>query len=266
MRVALLQYPIAWADKETNIRLAEQRIAALAGKADVAVLPEMFATGFCTDHPELAETMDGDIIRRLQAVADRNGIAIVSSFICWSQEPGTRSQDNVRLVNRGFMIKPNAPIEIQDKRHLYAHGGEDKFFQPAQKRHIFEYKGVKILLLVCYDLRFPVWARNQSGYDYDILLVVANWPDIRIQYWDALIAARATENQCYIAAVNCVGEDGMGMHYNGHSVAYDTRLQPIVSFADDEEGTKIAEFDIDKLHHFREVLPLWKDRDEFELK
>ena len=266
MRVALLQYPIAWADKETNIRLAEQRIAALAGKADVAVLPEMFATGFCTDHPELAETMDGDIIRRLQAVADRNGIAIVSSFICWSQEPGTRSQDNVRLVNRGFMIKPNAPVEIQDKRHLYAHGGEDLFFQPAEERHIFEYKGVKILLLVCYDLRFPVWARNQSGYDYDILLVVANWPDIRIQYWDALIAARATENQCYIAAVNCVGDDGMGLHYNGHSVAYDTRLQPIVSFADDEEGTKIAEFDIDKLHHFREVLPLWKDRDEFELK
>ena len=266
MKIALLQYPIAWADKETNLHLAEQRIAALAGKADVAVLPEMFATGFCTDHPELAETMDGDIIRRLQAAADQSGVAVVSSFICWSQELGTRSQDNVRLVNRGFMIKPNAPIEIQDKRHLYAHGGEDIFFQPAQKRHIFEYKGVKILLLVCYDLRFPVWARNQSGNDYDIILVVANWPDIRIQYWDALIAARATENQCYIAAVNCVGDDGMGLHYNGHSVAYDTRLQPIVSFADDEEGTKIAEFDIDKLHHFREVLPLWKDVDNFTLK
>ena len=266
MKIALLQYPIAWADKETNLHLAEQRIAALAGKADVAVLPEMFATGFCTDHPELAETMDGNIIRRLQAVADQSGVAVVGSFICWSQEPGTRSQDNVRLVNRGFMIKPNAPIEIQDKRHLYAHGGEDKFFQPAEKRHIFEYKGVKILLLVCYDLRFPVWARNQSGNDYDIILVVANWPDIRIQYWDALIAARATENQCYIAAVNCVGDDGMGLHYNGHSVAYDTRLQPIVSFADDEEGTKIAEFDIDKLHHFREVLPLWKDIDNFTLQ
>ena len=266
MKIALLQYPIAWADKATNLRLTEERIAALAGKADVAVLPEMFATGFCTDHPELAETMDGDIIRRLQAAADQSGVAIVSSFICWSQAPGTKSQDNVRLVNRGFMIKPNAPIEIQDKRHLYAHGGEDKFFQPAQKRHIFEYKGVKILLLVCYDLRFPVWARNQSGSDYDIILVVANWPDIRIQYWDALIAARATENQCYIAAVNCVGDDGMGLHYNGHSVAYDTRLQPIASFADDEEGTKIADFDIAKLHHFREVLPLWKDVDKFTLQ
>ena len=282
MRVALLQYPIAWADKEANLRLAEERIAALAGKADVAVLPEMFATGFCTDHPELAETMDGDIIRRLQAAADQSGVAIVSSFICL---PATGQ----RLVNRGFMITPhsvypnreeleggsNPPslqggdgggLFVQDKRHLYAHGGEDLFFQPAQERHIFEYKGVKILLLVCYDLRFPVWARNRSGHDYDLILVVANWPDIRIQYWDALVAARATENQCYIAAVNCVGDDGMGSHYNGHSVAYDTRLQPIVHFEDNEEGTKIAEFDIAKLHHFREVLPLWQDVDNFELQ
>ena len=282
MRVALLQYPIVWADKEANLRLAEERIAALAGKADVAVLPEMFATGFCTDHPELAETMDGDIIRRLQAAANQSGVAIVSSFIC-------KPDIGQRLVNRGFMITPhsvypnreeleggsNLPslqggdggrLFVQDKRHLYAHGGEDLFFQPAQERHIFEYKGVKILLLVCYDLRFPVWARNRSGHDYDIILVVANWPDIRIQYWDALIAARATENQCYIAAVNCVGDDGMGLHYNGHSVAYDTRLQPITHFEDNEEGTKIAEFDIAKLHHFREVLPLWQDVDNFELQ
>ena len=259
MRVALLQYPIAWADKETNLRLAEERIAALAGKADVAVLPEMFATGFCTDHPELAETMDGAIMTTVQRLADQYEIAIVGSFICLPTPIA-------KLVNRGFMVVPHGEVQIQDKRHLYAHGGEDLFFQPAEERCIFEYKGVKILLLVCYDLRFPVWARNRSGYDYDIILVVANWPEVRIQYWDALIAARATENQCYIAAVNCTGEDGMGMHYNGHSVAYDTRLQPIVSFADDEEGTKIAEFDIAKLHHFREVLPLWQDVDNFELQ
>ena len=265
MRVALLQYPIAWADKETNLRMAEERIAALAGKADVAVLPEMFATGFCTDHPELAETMNGDIIRRLQAAADQSGVAIVSSFICLPIGDKAMRREAMRLVNRGFMIKPHAPIEIQDKRHLYAHGGEDLFFQPAEERHIFEYKGVKILLLVCYDLRFPVWARNQSGSDYDLILVVANWPEVRIQYWDALIAARATENQCYIAAVNMIGTDDKGLNYNGHSVAYDTRLQPIVSFADNEQGTKIADFNIEALHHFREVLPLWKDVDKFEL-
>ena len=279
MRVALLQYPIAWADKETNLRHAEEHIAALANKADVAVLPEMFATGFCTDHPELAETMDGEIMQTLQRLADQYEIAIVGSFICLPESklgkrdsevdfrPDTRRSTPItKLVNRGFMVAPHAPMQVQDKRHLYAHGGEDKFFEQATERRLFEYKGVKMLLLVCYDLRFPVWARNQSGNDYDIILVVANWPDIRIQYWDALIAARATENQCYIAAVNCVGDDGMGLHYNGHSVAYDTRLQPIVSFANDEEGTKIAEFDIAKLHHFREVLPLWKDVDNFALQ
>ena len=265
MRVALLQYPIAWADKETNLRLAEERITALAGKADVAVLPEMFATGFCTDHPELAETMNGDIIRRLQTAADQSGVAVVSSFICLPSPIANNQSPISKLVNRGFMIKPHAPIEIQDKRHLYAHGGEDLFFQPAEGRHIFEYKGVKILLLVCYDLRFPVWARNQSGSDYDLILVVANWPEVRIQYWDALIAARATENQCYIAAVNMIGTDDKELNYNGHSVAYDTRLQPIVSFADNEQGTKIADFNIEALHHFREVLPLWKDVDKFEL-
>ena len=266
MRVALLQYSIAWADKETNLRMAEEHIAALAGKADVAVLPEMFATGFCTDHPELAETMDGEIIRCLQAVADKSGVAIVSSFICLPDPRCPIPDTRTKLRNRGFMIKPHAEIEIQDKRHLYAHGGEDLFFQPAQKRHIFEYKGVKFLLLVCYDLRFPAWARNRSGSDYDVILVVANWPEARVQYWDALVAARATENQCYIAAVNMVGTDDKGLNYNGHSVAYDTRLQPIVSFADNEESTKIADFDIDALHHFREVLPLWKDIDNFELR
>ena len=274
MRVALLQYPIAWADKPINLRLVEQRIAALAGKADVAVLPEMFATGFCTDHPELAETMDGQIMQTMQRLSDQYDIAIVGSFICLPQSPleqrplsnSAASIISQKLVKRGFMVTPHAEVQIQDKRHLYAHGGEDKFFERATNRTVFEYKGVKMQLLVCYDLRFPAWARNHSGYDYDILLVVANWPDIRIQYWDALVAARATENQCYIAAVNCVGDDGMGLHYNGHSVAYDTRLQPIVSFADDEEGTRIAHFDIQKLHHFREVLPLWKDVDNFLLQ
>ena len=265
MKIALLQYTIAWADKETNLRMAEEHIAALAGKADVAVLPEMFATGFCTNHPELAETMDGEIIRRLQTVADKSGVAIVSSFICLPDSRHSIPNAPAKLCNRGFMIKPHAKIEIQDKRHLYAHGGEDLFFQPAQKRHIFEYKGVKFLLLVCYDLRFPAWARNRSGSDYDVILVVANWPEVRVQYWDTLVAARATENQCYIAAVNMVGIDDKELNYNGHSVAYDTRLQPIVSFANNEEGTKIADFDLDALHHFREVLPLWKDVDSFEI-
>jgi len=247
-----LQYPIAWEDKAQNVALAIRRIRRLKGKADVALLPEMFSTGFCTDKPDLAEAVDGPTISRLQQVANEISVAICGSFIC--------KEDN-KLYNRGFFVCPNGPTTFVDKAHLYAHGGEDKFFTRGRERTIIEYKGVKMRLLLCYDLRFPTWARNRSGSDYDILLVSANWPEIRIHYWDALVAARATENQSYIAAVNPVGDDGLGLHYNGHSVAYDTHLNKLVTFRNNQSGTRIATFDLDKLHHFREVLPLWKDND-----
>jgi predicted amidohydrolase len=269
LRVALLQYPILWGDKEQNLLLAEQRIEALAECqsaeaprcADIALLPEMFTTGFCTDRPDLAEPTDGETMRRLQALSDRTGIAICSSFICRAG-----AADNQRLYNRGFFIRPHDSTVFTDKAHLYAHGGEDRFFTQGRDATVIEYKGVKMRMLICYDLRFPVWARNRHGDDYDLLLVCANWPEIRIGYWDALVAARATENQCYICAVNPVGDDGMGLHYNGHSVAYGTRLEVLAGFADNESGTKTAEFDIDKLHHFREVLPLWRDADKFSME
>ncbi len=255
MKVALLQYPIAWADKQTNLYLAEQRLAALAHRSDVALLPEMFTTGFCTDRPDLAEPADGETMTRLQACANLYDLAIAGSFICGKKG---------RLYNRGFFIRPQKKPVFIDKKHLYAHGGEAAFFSSGESMEVVEYKGTTFRLLVCYDLRFPVWARNTTGHDYDILLVVANWPQIRIQYWDALLPARATENQCYVCGVNIVGDDELGLHYNGHSVAYDTRLQPIVQFEDDEEGTKIADFDIEQLRHYRKVLPLWLDADKFQ--
>ncbi len=245
-----------WADKQRNLSLTVRRIRRLSGKADVALLPEMFSTGFCTDRPDLAEPTDGLTMRTLQQVADQTGVAVCGSFIC---------SERKQLFNRGFFIRPDEKPIFIDKAHLYAHGGEDRFFTQGRKRTVIEYKGVKMRLLLCYDLRFPVWARNQSGYDYDILLVCANWPECRIQYWDALLAARATENHCYLAAVNPVGDDGLGLHYNGHSIGYDTRLTPLVKFRSNESGTRIAEFDMDKLAHFRQVLPLWKDTDNFQL-
>lgn len=257
MKVALLQYPIKWADKAENIRLAAARIRAIAGQADIALLPEMFSTGFCTDRPDLAEREDGETITTLQAVANETGIAIVSSLICEAEG---------RLYNRGFFIRPNDTPIFVDKAHLYKHGGEDQFFTAGRERTIITYQGVRFRLLLCYDLRFPIWARQDKDNLYDILLVCANWPQIRIIYWDALVAARATENQCYIAAVNPVGDDGLGLHYNGHSIAYDTRLQPLACWNDDEEGTRIADFNLEQLHHFREVSPLWQDGDDFILK
>lgn len=257
MRVALLQYPIVWGDVEANLRLTADRLAAIRGRADVALLPEMFTTGFCTDSPELAEGPEGRTITALKEWAKEYDMAVVGSAMI---------TEGGRLYNRGFFICPDGRTVYADKRHLYAHGGEATFFTAGRERPVIEFRGCKFCLLVCYDLRFPVWSRNRSGEDYDILLYTANWPEIRIQYWDALVPARGIENQCYVCAVNRVGDDGWGLHYNGHSMALDTRLRPIVTFADNEEGTKIAEFDTEALHHFRQTLPLWKDTDLFELR
>ncbi len=256
MRVALLQYPIAWADKQTNLRLAEEHIAASAAEADVALLPELFTTGFCTDRPDLAEEADGETMTRLQHTVNERNIAAAGSFLC--REEGC-------LYNRGFFLRPQAEPVFIDKRHLYAHGGEARFFSAGKNHGTIEYKGVRFRLLVCYDLRFPVWSRQTAEEPYDILLVSACWPACRIAYWDALLPARAIENQCYIAAVNAVGDDEIPLHYNGHSTAFDTHLRPLVHFADDEAGTQIADFDIPALRHYRETLPLWRDADRFTL-
>ena len=256
MRIALLQYSIVWANPQANIGLLDERLAALRGKADIAVVPEMFSTGFCTDRPDLAEEWGGPTCCALQHMADTYDIAIMGSFICRED----------RLRNRGFMFRPNDTPLYVDKRHLYRHGGEADFFSPGEKREVWEYRGAKIKLAVCFDARFPVWLRQEKENMYDILVLVACWPTIRVQYWDALLPARAAENQCYVVGVNMVGTDGLQLDYNGHSAAYDTWLRDLAQFDDYEEGTRIVDFSIEKLRHFREVLPLWQDADEYYLE
>lgn len=259
MKIALMQYPIVWGDIEANLALTEQRLQAIAGQADVALLPEMFTTGFCTDHPELAEAPEGTTIQHLRRWAHDMDIAIAGSYMARDAEAGGK------LYNRGFFVRPDGSIDFADKRHLYASGGEAMFFHRGEKRVISEYKGVRFCLLVCYDLRFPCWSRNLTGQDYDILLYTANWPDIRIGAWDLMLPCRGAENQSYVVGVNRVGDDGLGLHYPGHSVAYDTRLRELARFAEDEEGVRIVDFDMRKLEHYREILPLWKDTDPIKI-
>ena len=256
MKIALLQYPIEWANPQVNVGLLDERLKAISGQADIAVVPEMFSTGFCTDRPELAEPWGGATCQALQRMADEYNLAIAGSLII---------SDSDCLRNRGFFFRPNEEPLYCDKHHLYKHGGEADFFRPGETRDVWEFRGVKIRLAVCYDLRFPVWLRQDKHNLYDILICVACWPTIRIQYWDALLASRAAENQCYAIGVNMIGTDGLQLDYNGHSVAYDTRLQEIAGFEDYEEGTHIVDLSIEKLRHFREVLPLWADADEYEL-
>lgn len=258
MLIALLQYPIEWANPQVNVGLLDERLRAIAGQVDMAVVPEMFTTGFCTDRPGLAEEWGiSPTCQALQRMADEYKMAIVGSMMV---------TEHGKLYNRGFMFTPDAAPQYYDKHHLYASGGEAEFFTAGQERNIFAYRGVKIRLAVCYDIRFPVWLRQDKHNLYDILIVVACWPTIRIQYWDALVAARAAENHCFGIGVNMVGTDGLQLDYIGHSVAYDTWLNDIAGFEDYEQGTKIVDLSIEKLHHFREVLPQWQEADEYKLE
>ena len=257
MKIALLQYPIEWANPQVNVGLLDERLRAIAGQADIAVVPEMFSTGFCTDRPGLADEWGkGEVYKALQLMSDTYNMAIVGSMM---------ATDQGHLYNRGFMFRPNDTPLYYDKHHLYKSGGEAEFFTPGDKRAVWEFRGVKIRLAVCYDLRFPVWLRQDKHNLYDILICVACWPTVRIQYWDVLLPARAAENHCYAVGVNMVGTDGLQLDYNGHSGAYDTWLHDIAGFEDYEGATRIVEFSIEKLRHFREVLPQWEEADEYSI-
>lgn len=252
-----------WADPQANLRLLDERLRAIRGKTDIAVVSEMFSTGFCTDRPDLAEPWGGATCQTLQRMADEYELAIIGSMICRVED---RAEGAKQLRNRGFMFRPHEAPRFIDKRHLYKHGGEGEFFSPGDQREVWEYRGVKLRLAICYDLRFPVWLRQDKSNLYDVLVVIGCWPTARVRYWDTLLRARGAENHCYIVGVNLVGIDGLQIAYNGHSAAYDTWMNDLAGFADGEEGTRIVDLPMEKLWHFREVLPQWQDGDDFKIE
>ena len=255
MKITLIQDTIHWADKTANLQRTEKQLAELAGKTDLVVLPEMFTTGFCTDQLELAETMEGETVHTLQKWAQTYNLAITGSFI---------ANENDKIFNRGFFVFPDGKIETADKRHLFSIGGEDLHFSTGAKKLIINYCGFNIRLLVCYDVRFPVWARNVNN-EYDLLIYVANFPKSRINNWDILLQARAVENQAYVCGVNCVGTDGLGIDYNGHSTLLDFKATPLLSFPENETSIQTYELNREPLLKFREKSAFWKDADKFEI-
>ena len=255
MKITLIQDTIHWANKTANLQKTEKQLAELAGKTNLVVLPEMFTTGFCTDQLELAETMEGETVRTLQKWAQTYNLAITGSFI---------ANENDKVFNRGFFVFPDGKIETADKRHLFSIGGEDLHFSAGSKKLIINYCGFNIRLLVCYDVRFPVWARNVNN-EYDLLIYVANFPKNRIKNWDILLQARAIENQAYVCGVNCVGTDGLGIDYNGHSTLLDFKATPLLSFPENESSIQTYELNHEPLLKFREKSAFWKDADKFEI-
>ncbi len=254
MNITLMQDDIIWEDKYANLQKTELQIKNLAGTTDLIVLPEMFSTGFCTHQPDLAETMQGETVRQLKKWSVEFKVAITGSFI---------AIENGKYYNRAFFVYPTGEIETADKRHLFSMGGEDKFFSRGNKHLIVNYKGFNICVLICYDLRFPVWSRNVDN-KYDLLIYTANWPENRIQVWDTLLAARAIENQAYVCGVNRVGEDGKNLRYNGHSKLIDPKGREISSVPQNETAFYTIDISLEELQDFRLKFAVWKDADKFK--
>lgn len=239
--------------EHTSRNLARFEPAVAEAKADIVVLPEMFATGFKLRPAVVAEPMDGEVVTTMLRWAREYRKAVVGSAVI--SEGGL-------FRNRQFFVEPSGKMTWYDKHHLFRPGGEARDYEPGQRRVIVEYMGLRFLLLVCYDLRFPVWSRNRG--DYDAIIYSASWADDRREVWSTLLRARAIENQCYVIGVNRVGRDP-DAEYAGDSAIIDFKGRTLVD-AGCSEGTLTATLDTEQMAAFREKFPAWIDADNFELR
>ncbi|MGC4057735.1 MAG: amidohydrolase [Chitinophagaceae bacterium] len=254
LKVSLIQSDLAWEAPDTNLRRLEEKIAALSGKSHIAILPETFTTGFSMNAPELAEEMDGPGVRWMQDCAHRYRIIITGSMII---------RDGGHYHNRLIWALPNGSRYCYDKRHLFSYAGEDVDFSPGTKRLIVQVNGWKICPMICYDLRFPVWARNTDGYD--VLLYIANWPERRNEAWETLLKARAIENQSIVIGVNRVGTDGKGHRYIGNSSIYGPLGELLAKADQADECVVHYTLQHSVIADTRAQLPFLKDMDRFSL-
>ena len=217
----IIQSTLHWEDNEANLQMFEQKISGLKEKTEVVLLPEMFSTGFTMNAAALAETMNGPTVQWMQAMSAKYTIILAGSMII---KEFVENEKEI-FYNRLIWMQPNGQFGFYDKRHLFAYAGEDKVYSSGNRRLIASVKGWKIHLQICYDLRFPVWARQAPAPgekehmpEYDVLINIANWPQQRSHAWKTLLQARAIENQCYAIGVNRVGVDEKGVAYSGDSM------------------------------------------------
>lgn len=253
LNVALVQTTLAWENPKANRTHIEDKVGSIT--ADLIVLPEMFSSGFTMNASNVAETMDGETITWLKTLSKTKNAAIVGSLVI---------TENNNYYNRLVFVEPNGTLTTYDKRHTFTLAGEHKVYTAGTEKIIIDYKGFKICPLVCYDLRFPVWARNSE--DYDVLIYVANWPKVRIAAWDALLKARAIENMSYCIGVNRVGLDGNNYEYSGHSAAYDVLGNRMDSIPESTETIEVITLEKAHITKYRKRLGFLKDRDSFSLK
>lgn len=255
LKIAVIQVDLVWEDAEKNLELFTKKIDEIYEKVDLIVLPEMFSTGFSMNAVNLAEKNDGRTVQWMQETAKKYDVAVTGSVII---------EDDENYYNRLFFVFPDSSYKIYDKRHTFTLAKEDKTYTAGTERLTVEYKGWKICPLICYDLRFPVWARNTE--DYDVLIYVANWPETRIHAWDILLQARAIENMAYCIGVNRTGNDGNDYRYNGHTAVYDCLGKSLFLNNREKEFTEIIVLEKKHLEETRNKLKFLQDRDSFSLK
>lgn len=253
MKIALVQTTLAWENPMENRSHLVQKINGFLEDVDLIVLPEMFSSGFTMNPKAVAETMEGETVLWLQHLAKAKNAAITGSLVI---------EENGNYYNRLVFVYPSGEVKWYDKRHLFTLAGEHQFYTAGAEKLIVEYKGFRICPLVCYDLRFPVFSRNDA--DYDLLIYVANWPKPRVNAWDILLKARAVENMCYTIGVNRIGTDANNHEYVGHSQAVDF-LGNYILEPQETEGIFIIELDKEKLLETRSKLAFLNDRDTFKL-
>jgi len=240
--------------------MLSELIRANTEQVDLIVLPEMCTTGFSMEAKQLAEKMDGPSMSWLRELSSEKDAAIVCSLIM---------EENNRYTNRLIFMKPDGDFLYYDKRHLFSFAGEHQHFSAGTEPLVVEYKDWRIMPLVCYDLRFPVWSRNKIMLNnraaYDVLIYVANWPEARRKPWINLLEARAHENQAYVVGVNRVGTDGKNISYVGDSAALSMKGETLVSFEKGEVGCRTVSFDKNDLTDFRTKFPALDDADDFEI-
>jgi omega-amidase len=249
MRIALLQTELVWENSEANRSHFFALMASITEPIDLVVLPEMFSTGFTMNPQNVAETMNGETVSWMKSLAAEKQVAICGSVVI---------TENNAFYNRFVFVFPSGEIQHYDKRHLFTLAGEDKVYAAGTSKLIIEYHGYRIFPQVCYDLRFPVFARNNE--DYDVLIYVANWPEPRIHAWDTLLKARAIENMSYVVGVNRVGKDANGHHYPGHSQILDYLGNPVTTAGND---VIVATLDKKAMLEARHKFGFLNDRDDF---
>ena len=256
LTITLIQTNLFWENKKANLEMLQQKIESIKERTEVVILPEMFSTGFSMKPESLAETMDSETMQWMQKIASKKRIILTGSLIIKEEE---------KYFNRLIWMLPNGKYGFYDKRHLFAYADEHLHYTKGNKKLIASVKGWKIHLQICYDLRFPVWARQPPGNldnQYDLLINIANWPEKRNRAWKALLQARAVENQCFVAGINRTGEDGNGIRYSGDSSLIDP-MGEIIYQKNNKEDTFTYTLQKQKITETRSQFPFWKEADSF---